>query len=122
MSVGRSGMRADAVPVVVLAPLANRVSSPVVVPVPWLRLTMVRAGWVVVLAFAVNGLHAPPFARSHRPATAGTPQSLSRAQLPLHEPATPLPMPPPGQFASSWQAPFWNTPVGPTGDAQVLVT
>src|SRR5579863_3942744 len=116
MSVGRSGMRLEADPLIVLAPLANSASR-FVVPdaVPVARLMMVTAGCVVVLAFAVTGPQAPPPATLQVPAGARAPQSVSSTHVPLQEPATQLPARPPAQLASIWHAPFWNTPVGPTG-------
>src|SRR4051794_2792981 len=95
------------------------------------------AGWVVVLALSVIGLQVPlipmpPVGITQAPATvapaASVPQSLSTVQLLLQAPAVqaaackPLPTAAAGHWPAAAQAFFWKTPVGPTGEAQVLVT
>src|SRR5436190_182805 len=98
-------MRPETLPSRVDAPLENKASRLTVVALLSDRVTIVTAGWVVVLALAATGLHAPPFVVSQVPAGASAPQSGSPAQLPLQLPATQLPATPP-QLASTWQAPF----------------
>src|SRR5437879_6484794 len=117
MSVGRSGMRAE-VGLRAANPLSRLV---VVVAAAPLRSTTVTAGWVVVLALLTVGLQVPP---AQSPAMEMGPQSASVAHESVQTPLAPHVevAPNAAHCAVAVHAPFWKTPTGPTGEAQVLVT
>ena len=88
---------------------------------------MVSPGWVVVLAFAASGAQTPSALAGARPPSRR--RSRVHRAAPMHAPPTQLPAAPLAVLPlaavhceSNPHAPFWNTPVGPAGDAQVLVT
>ena len=117
-------MRVEATPAFVMAAFEKTVSRVVVVPVPAVRSTMVTAGWVVVLALAVSGAHSP-VVTLQAPAAEPTPHWASVVQLPVHTPLARLQVdvaPNAEQLPVAWHCPNWNTPVGPAGEAHVLVT
>src|SRR3954464_5141356 len=94
----------------------------VVVAVPAPMSMTLTAGCVLVFTFVVFAAQVPA-GSTHAPTVTGSPQSVSRVQEPVQTPPA-LQVeaaPNAAHCAFDWQAPNWNTPTGPTGDAQVLV-
>ena len=85
---------------------------------------MVRPGWVVVLAFAVTGAHSPVALQVEPTPHCAfvAPGVQLRVQAPVAVSQVDRAPNGPVQLAVIWQAPNWNTPTGPAGEAQVLVT
>src|SRR4051794_11023764 len=95
------------------------------VAVPAARSMTLIAGWVVVLTLVAMGAHEPPVIGTmlaQVPAGEPKPQSASVWQEPVQLPLAAQVAPRPEHWALVVQAPFWKTPIGPTGEAQVLVT
>lgn len=75
---------------------------------------------MVVLTLVAIGAHVP--VGEQVPAGEPLPQSASAAQARVHRPPVQTEaMPKAAHCAVAAQTPFWKTPIGPTGEAQVLV-